>query len=342
MWGRQQPGAPYGWLSYRQNLLVLYDGLGKTDPKIDELIDKTEYRATRPDFAQQWADVNEIELRLFRHLDDTRLVAETERKFVQAEQSGLSGLSSLRERFRRIDGAGAAAETQRSALAIAFLEEMFVKYSYRYSEREKRAEVSRRLMWFGLAIIGVPTLLVFLGAFVELGSLYLFGPKDPMPSFDAAGPVTLEDWFEPLRWASSRFGAFFVVVYFGILGAYFSRLFGYSSRMKELRWREMDLVYSPGAIMVRLLVGAIGAAIVFFLMMGKILSGPVFLDPGFSLWLVREDGFAFIPLRPSEDFARLIVWCIVAGFFERFVPDRFAEVAESARGSGNPDQRPAA
>jgi hypothetical protein len=39
------------------------------------------------------------------------------------------------------------------------------------------------------------------------------------------------------------------------------------------------------------------------------------------------------PLRPTADFARLIVWCTLAGFFERFVPDRFGELDESAKAS---------
>ncbi|GAA0303472.1 hypothetical protein [Rhodovulum strictum] len=348
MWRRYANKPPYGWLSYRQNLLVLYEDVGKADPRIDALIEKTEYGGggRRPGFAEQWADVNQIELRLFRLLDDTRLVAETERKFIEAEDLGLKSRAALRKQFDAIPQ-GAAGMDLRRAVAITLIEDMFVQYSYRFAEREKRAEVSARLTRLGLLIIGVPTALVFFGPMIELLSSALVQPDaGEAISFR---PKPLEDAYSTLSWASSKFGAFFVVMYFGIVGAYFSRLFGYAKKMERLRWNDMDVVYSPGALWVRLLVGAIAAVILFFLMMGNILSGPVFLEGDFSLWQMGAPvppppGLApgsfpaspspLLPLRPTEDFARLVVWCTVAGFSERFVPDRFAELTESARGSG--------
>ncbi|TCP40513.1 hypothetical protein [Rhodovulum marinum] len=340
MFGRKAQKPPYGWISYRQNLLVLYEDLEERDDRIDALIDKTEYRgkAGRPSFAEQWADVNQIELRLFRLIDDTRLLAETERKFIEAEEMGLEGRAALRKRFDEAGREPAGAE-ERRAIAITLLEEMFVKYSYRFAEREKRGEVSGRLTRLGLLIIGLPTALVFFGPLIEEVPSLFSRPDADSYSF---APRPLENVYSSLSWASSKFGAFFVVMYFGIVGAYFSRLFGYAKKMEKLRWADMDLVYAPGALWVRLLVGAIAAVILFFLMMGNILSGPIFLEGDFSLWQVPDaaGGGAgapqpLLPLRPTEDFARLVVWCTLAGFSERFVPDRFAELEESARGSGN-------
>ncbi|MGC9420480.1 MAG: hypothetical protein ACP5EN_16065 [Rhodovulum sp.] len=341
MFGRKAQKPPYGWVSYRQNLLVLYEDLDERDDRIDALIEQTEYRgrAGRPSFAEQWADVNQIELRLFRLIDDTRLLAETERKFIEAEEMGLEGRAALRKRF---DEAGRESEgaEERRAIAITLLEDMFVKYSYRFAEREKRGEVSGRLTRLGLLIIGLPTALVFFGPMIESLSALLFPPLDD--DLFRRTPRPLEDIYSSQSWASSKFGAFFVVMYFGIVGAYFSRLFGYAKKMEKLRWADMDLVYAPGALWVRLLVGAIAAVILFFLMMGNILSGPIFLEGDFSLWQVPDaaGGGAgaqqpLLPLRPTEDFARLVVWCTLAGFSERFVPDRFAELEASARGSGN-------
>ncbi len=343
MWRRKTAEAPYGWLSYRQNLIVLYEDLGRPDGKIDALIEKTAYEGgrARPAFPEQWADLNEMELRLFRLLDDTRLIAETERKFIDAEQMGLPGLAALRERFRGVEE-GETAGAERHALATTLLEAMFVKYSYRYAERAKRAEVSQRLTLLGLVLIGVPTLLVFLGPMVEAVSRSIFPAGERELTFVAPSSTPIKGVLEPLVWASSEFGAFFIVMYFGIAGAYFSRLFGYAKKMERLRWNEMDLVYSSGALAVRLLVGALAAVILFFLMMGKILSGPLFLEGDFSLWWLgpEADGYyPLIPLRPSADFARLIVWCTLAGFSERFVPDRFAELEESARGTGRADNK---
>jgi len=302
--------------------------------------------ARRLGFAGQWPDLNQIELRLFRLLDDTRLVAETDRKFIEAEELGLNSRKVLRDRFDAVPPGPAGLDARR-AIAITLLEDMFAQYSYRFAAREKRSEVSARLTRLGLLIIGLPTALVFFGPMIELLSSVLVRPE-PGSSYSLQ-PKPLEDAYGLLSWASSKFGAFFVVMYFGIVGACFSRLFGYASRMEHLCRNDMDVVYSPGALWVRLLVGGIAAVILFFLMMGNILSGPIFLEGDFGLWKMAETaapppgtpappfGMApspLLPLRPTEDFARLIVWCTLAGFSERFVPDRFAELSESAQGSG--------
>lgn len=314
---RNEP--PYGWLAYRGNLLVLCESFDP-DQKIKDLIERTAYfePGSRPGPGQQWTELDRLELRIFQRLDATRLDAEMERKFAQAEHSGLAGLAGLSERYRAIGGNGKLDE--RRAAATAFLEEMYTRYAKRWAERDKREEVSGRLKNTGLWLaFGV----VVLGLVVAL-----FRPV----LGNALSALT-----EPVRQALIDYSAFLVVLFFGILGAYSSRLFRYSKDMQELRWREMDLVYSRGALAVRLMVGAIAAVILYFLMLGRILDGPLFLEGDFELWRAHTDGTLLVPLRPTENFARLVVWSILAGFFERFVPDRMKDVAKLATEEDKPN-----
>ncbi len=390
----KKPDAPYGWRSYRRNLIVLYEALVENDQQdssdqqvnldkkykeIKELKTRTEYKSIpRPDFAQQWADLNEMELRIFRLLDDEQLLAEMERKFAQADSSKLPGLNDLKTKFLAVQGDTTAKKAERRALAFVFLEEMFVKYSYRFADQEKRKDVSRRLTWFGLTILApIYVSLVFGLLFTFLITVM----PELAPNLSATEVVALDThangtndtpaneveenaaatggeaqalvsptwryirnfvWFFadlPTQVVAAPFGLFMVVAYSGFVGAYFSRLFGYVSKMQELRVREMDVIYGFSALLVRLLVGAIGALILFYLMTGEILQGAAFPDfETFDPWVLdptADNGGPEKPLRPSLDFSKLVVWCIVAGFFERFVPDRLEEAQKSAKGSAS-------
>ena len=197
------------------------------------------------------------------------------------------------------------------------------------------------MTWLGLGIIGLPIVLLFLWPGIELVINWLgsnaTAQTDGVANQQSQVDPILEQASEIL-WASLEFAAFFVVMYFGIVGAFFSRLYIYARDMKTLSWTEMDVVYSRGGLWVRLLVGAIGAVIVFFLMMGNILSGVLFLDGAFTLWVPDESNTPIVPFRPTEDFARLIVWCTLAGFSERFLPDRFSELNSGASGSVKNDK----
>lgn len=344
--------APYGWRSYRRNLIVLYEALPKPDEKINALIEETKYGkpGERPGPARQWADLNEVELRIFHHLDDAQLVAEMERKFAQAKHSKLPGLSRLKAQFQAVDGIGSRAEAERRALAFVFLEEMFVKYSYRFSDQEKRKEVSRRLTYFGLLLLAPLFIGLVLGLFSEVSStpsVNVLSSEDQVSSgwVEATRSllrgVVLELAKVPWRASTAPFGTFFIVAYSGIVGAYFSRLFSYVSKMQDLRVNEMDVLYSPGALFVRLLVGAIGALIVFFLMMGNLLSGEPFPKwDQFAIWVQADKNgnqVEVVPLQPTVDFAKLVVWSFIAGFFERFVPDRLEVTKKRAQSSGSSD-----
>lgn len=320
LFAKKKAEHPAGWHSYRQNLRSLYEGHLSANPAgeddvLEALFEATNYKDARsvPDFATQWAELNRIELRLVRTIEDVQLIEETRHKLSEARALGVPDVKAFVDRFRELEAKGTAEE--RRAFAVTLISEVYGVQSQQFVEREKRRSVARRLIYIGMLIVGIPFTVLLAGSLAA-------------PFFEFFNA------FAPSRWANSELTAFFLVLYFGIVGAYFSRLSRFANRMGSLSWNEMDLGYSAGAINVRLLVGAIAALILFFLMMGDILSGPVFLDGEFVLWWVDAAGNQVVPLRPSENFARLIVWCIVAGFSERFVPDRINEVSRSAEGSG--------
>jgi len=337
--------SPNGWENYRQNLIVLYDDVragddSLEDRRITQLIKETDYQpdTPRPGFLEQWAALNEIEHRLFRLIDDTVLIEQVKRKFEAAEKEGVGRVAERRAAFEAtLTSTEPDAPARRRAIAFALLDDLFVQYSYRFTVREKRMEVSRRLTRIGVGLIGIPVVLLFLWPFVDIVADWVNGEQgtSPTPAPGSLLGVDTEDEPEIFRWASREYAAFFVVMYFGIVGAFFSRLFIFARDLRSLTWKEMDGVYSTGALWVRLLTGAIAAVIVFFLMMGKILSGALFINGDFALWVLDGQGDPMIPLRPTEDFARLVLWCTLSGFSERFLPDRLKEIDDSAAKSGS-------
>lgn len=188
-----------------------------------------------------------------------------------------------------------------------------MRYSYRHAERAKRSEVAVRLTRLGITLLIVPLVLLIYYSLRTNG--YLDWLAGYLPRFDGADDAGM-------RTAQPRIHELFLVIYFGFVGAYFSRLSVFQRDMARLKSHEMDKGYGSGAMAVRLLVGSIGAAILYFLMMGEVLSGALFPGTDYQLFSGAGDQV----FRPSKDLALLVVWSFIAGFSERFVPDRVSEV----------------
>jgi hypothetical protein len=88
--------------------------------------------------------------------------------------------------------------------------------------------------------------------------------------------------------------------------------------------------------------GAVFALVLYMLMLGGLISGDIF--PRFMKPDENQNGLVLLeflrqgkPANPS-DYAKLIVWCFVAGFAERFVPDTLSRLVARTQTDKKPKQ----
>ncbi len=138
------------------------------------------------------------------------------------------------------------------------------------------------------------------------------------------------------------FAVLSTVVYAGVMGGLASctlRLTEVPTRgdalgsIYALKNSRYVLFFSP-------LTGAVFAVVAMGLFMAQVLTGALF--PSFPVlgapqvpggdWNFTQ---SLLPAQ-SKDYALLFLWCFIAGFAERFVPDTLSELIQRGRASGKP------
>jgi hypothetical protein len=141
------------------------------------------------------------------------------------------------------------------------------------------------------------------------------------------------------------FGTYWLVVFAGTLGALISvlrRIQGMTLEdnpdlnLVQLGRSSASIYYSP-------LLGAVFALLLLFLFMSGLLSGSLFPTSP------HNGEHAFLGCVPSGcvDLAKLAIWCFIAGFAEKFVPDALdrlqsestAQKTKPADRTGEPQQK---
>jgi hypothetical protein len=129
------------------------------------------------------------------------------------------------------------------------------------------------------------------------------------------------------------------VVFCGLIGGYFSVLL----RMGSLRWslefnanyQQVDRYFGSllASFLLAMFEGAVAAFVMYTIFLGGLLDGTFF--PSFDqvplnkyelsqvFWVVPKD---------SSGGAKLLAWCILAGFSERMIPDALSRLAKSVQG----------
>ncbi len=122
----------------------------------------------------------------------------------------------------------------------------------------------------------------------------------------------------------------------GLFGTFFSRLIFLQTHVGTWSVGAIKEAGHWSSIILRGLVGMFGALIVYYFLQSGLIKGNVF--PNFSQlglklnpWPV-ENGVVGIHWKiflPTEDLALLIVWCFLAGFSERLVPNILASAEKT-------------
>lgn len=282
---------------HRELANPLIDGL--LDPKITD----------NPENWRNWEIPNEIEILLVQLKIGPDLDVALDSAFLTADKIGVPSASILRQRLTE-----EADKDAKQALLAKLLRDTHNRYAARRSERAERAKVARRMTYLGFGLTGV-----IVGVFLILGTGWFAVAVDKMPFTDLVKYNLI------------------VTTFFGFLGAYLSRLIAFQNTAVTLSVDDLENGYSWHFLMVRLLVGGLSSVILYFVISGHLIGGELFPAPdggasgGFgSLWTVHNgEGMRYE--GPSANFAKLIVWCFIAGFSERFLPDSLSALEAKSR-----------
>ena len=304
-------GARRAWAAHMAGLRASYErhktqGQKDASGRIEELLDlkKTGKTADPPD----WNIPNEIEILLVQLKTGADLDVALDSAFLTAEKIGVPSFAILSKRREGVTDEGA-----KQALLAKLLRDTHNRFAERRLEREERWKAASRMARLGALLTGlVVAILIVLGL---------------EPDFTFWGTAYKLDHLALARQNT------IVCVFFGVLGAYLSRLIAFQNGSPKLSYDDLRYGYSGKYLFVRLLVGALSALIVYFVIAGRLIGGELFPQPedldGFgSLW---QDYDSASYSGPTSNFAKLIVWSFIAGFSERFLPDSLSALEAKSR-----------
>jgi hypothetical protein len=275
------------------------------DPRIGMLLDPNV--SADPKNTSNWAIPNEIEILLARLYPPPELDAELESAFATADRIVVPSRDGLRKRVEAL-----TLPDEKQAVLATLLRDTHTRFAARRSERVARRIVALRMARLGFWLTGaVVAVLLILGYGIELS-------EDTSLGYHLLAKYNL-----------------CVTTFFGFLGAYLSRLIAFQNSGALLSFDDLENGYAWHFLLVRLLVGGLSALVVYFVIAGRLIGGELFPDPGAEtaggfgpLWQ-PFDGESYT--GPTANFAKLIIWCFIAGFSERFLPDHLSALEAKSK-----------
>jgi hypothetical protein len=308
------------WLALRVSLKALNlrlnrksDGNGGTeaiDPEVDRLL------ADCDPEARTFERLYEARLRLAALMEDDDVRLDAARRFAEAAQIGVPSATALEKEFLAADTADAK---RRKMVYMALLDDIHLRYQRRSLDRRERRQKAGILNLIGF-VLTIPAIIAM---------AYVLGPAR------GTDLDNLKTFIESLHIVA--------VIWFGVIGAYLSQMFALHAAMRTIEYDALSTEFNVSVVVFRLMIGALGALLMYFLIVGQFLDGQLFPDwaDGKS-WITTKNVGAPIqdvvpggnrplatpPSRPigtlSKEFAQLLIWSTIAGFSERLIPDRFA------------------
>ena len=274
--------------------------------------------------ALSWSSVNQVELALVDHYDDTTLITEWRRRLAE-----IHVLPEHLNTFYQSQANETKIDTLRTLLSRLIVDLQWLSESkrvIRFNECRMRRNIVT-LFLFAFVLFFLPTILrvMFNIEFDNLRVYYIFT-------------------------AASA----------GILGAAFSQLTSIQTRVQSATLDQVRAMSQFSYIVARSVVGAGAGLIMFYLIQSGLLNGaffPEFIDDiaeltqfknalatasqaesaqgvSQSIEIVLSVGTL---ARPAQGLSLLIVWCLLAGFSEKMIPgilNNKAKQAEEASQKG--------
>lgn len=294
-------GAERAWSARMAALAASYHRLLAQDPsrrsaRLEELLQAPPKPLTAPN----WAVPNEIEYLLLPMLVGPDLDMALDSAILSAGQLAVPSLADLAKRREVL-----LRDDEKQALLARLLRDIHLRQAARQSERIERRKAAGRLARLGFLLTGG-----LIAALVGLG----FGGQSGHPLLAQYNLV--------------------LTTAFGVLGAYLSRLIAFQNGAARLSVDDLENGYAWHVLLLRLMVGGLSALVVYFVIAGRLIGGELLPQPydptgGFGrLWQdFGMDGYS----GPTPAFAKLIVWCFLAGFSERFLPDSLSALEAKGR-----------
>ena len=240
------------------------------DPRVGELLNKAAGQE-QPDMSL----LHEAEQRLMRILPVHVLDEDAHRKFGLGEQFGIEGVTKQKTRYEE-------AETEDAKRAIQFeitdnLQFYFVE---RLVWRDALLRANERLNRFAWRFI-IPSFLIVAFLYLLPGYIEQFRKMLDEENGELVGRVlrcgVTGNSTQALEDCYARFHLM-AVMWFGVIGAYFSRLIYFRQNSANMSRQALTTEFSREAFTMRLVLGLMGALVMYRLLKSEIVSGQFFPD----------------------------------------------------------------